>query len=180
MTRSLRPALGLAALLCSFAMAANAQDKKAPKGDKEFDDAEFVTKASEGGLYEVQVHTLAAKMAKSDEIKKHATMMLKDHTKLNADMKKVATAGGMKVATKLDAKHAKTLETLKGLKGAAFDKAYLEDQIEDHEADIKEFTEASEKAKTPALKELATKALPTLKEHLDMVKKAQDGKSDKK
>ena len=173
MIRSTRAAFGVVALLCSLAMAANAQDKKAPKGDKEFDDAEFVLKASEGGLYEVQVHTLATKMATSPEVKKHATMMLKDHTKLNAEMKKVASASSMKVATKLDAKHMKTLETLKGLKGAAFDKAYLDDQLEDHEMDIKEFTMASEKAKAPALKELATKALPTLKDHLDMVKKAQ-------
>ena len=175
MPRLLRPAFGLAALLCSFAMVATADDKKEGKAEK-FDDAEFVMKASEGGLYEVQVHTLATKMAKSDEVKKHATMMLKDHTKMNADLKKVATAGNMKVATKIDAKHAKTLETLKGLKGTAFDKAYLEDQLEDHEMDIKEFTVASEKAKFPALKELATKALPTLKEHLEMVKKSQDDK----
>ena len=180
MIRTPRAAFGVAALLCSLAMVATAQDKKAPKGDKPFDDAEFVMKASEGGLYEVQVHMLAAKMAMSADVKKHATMMLKDHTKLNAEMKKVASAGGMKVATKIDAKHAKTLETLRGLKGAAFDKAYLDDQLEDHEMDIKEFTEASEKAKAPALKELATKALPTLKDHLDMVKKAQDEKGDKK
>ena len=119
MIRSTRAAFGVVALLCSLAMAANAQDKKAPKGDKEFDDAEFVLKASEGGLYEVQVHTLATKMATSPEVKKHATMMLKDHTKLNAEMKKVASASSMKVATKLDAKHMKTLETLKGLKGVS-------------------------------------------------------------
>ncbi len=173
MTRFPRASFGVAAMLFSFAAVVSADDKKA---DKPFDDAEFVMKASEGGLYEVQVHTLATKMAKSEEVKKHATMMLKDHTKLNADMKKVATAGGMKVATKLDAKHMKTLETLKGLKGIAFDKAYLEDQLEDHEMDIKEFTTASEKAKAPALKELATKALPTLKEHLEMVKSAQGDK----
>ena len=175
MIRFPRAAFGVAALLFGFAVVANADDKKDTKGDKPFDDAEFVMKASEGGMYEVQVHTLATKMGGAD-VKKHAAMMLKDHNKLNAEMKKVATAGGMKVATKLDAKHTKTLETLKGLKGAAFDKAYLEDQIEDHEMDIKEFTMASEKAKTPALKELATKALPTLKEHLEMVKKAQDDK----
>ena len=180
MIRSLRAAFGVAAAFCTLAMVATADDKKAPKGDKPFDDAEFVMKASEGGLYEVEAHKLATKMAKNEDVKKHATMMLKDHTKLNAEMKKVATAGGMKVATKLDAKHAKTIETLKGLKGAEFDKAYLADQVEDHEADIKEFTTASEKAKAPALKELATKALPTLKEHLEMVKKAQDEKSDKK
>ena len=177
MPRLLCPAFGLVALLCTFAMTANADDKKT---EKAFDDAEFVMKASEGGLYEVQVHTLATKMAKGEELKKHATMMLKDHTKMNAELKKVATATGMKVSTKLDAKHTKKLETLKALKGAEFDKAYLDDQIEDHEEDIKEFTKASEKAKTPALKELATAALPTLKDHLEMVKKSAEEKSDKK
>ena len=180
MTRLLRPAFGLAALLCCLGMTAEAQDKKGDKDDKKtFDDAEFVMKASEGGLYEVTLGKVAGKMATSDSVKKFAKHMVKDHTKANEELKKLAADGGMMTAEKLDAKHAKKIETMKGLKGEEFDKAYVKDMVKDHEMDVKEFTAASNHAKAAALKEYATKTLPTLKEHLEIIKKI-DAEMDKK
>ena len=173
MIRSIRPAFGFA-LLCCLTLAATAQEKKGKMDDKKaFDDAEFVMKASEGGMYEVALGKVAGKMASSDAVKKFGMQMVKDHTKANDELKKIASAGGMKVADKLSEKDAAKVEKMKGMKGAEFDKAYVKDMVKDHEMDVKEFTMASEKAKAPALKEYATKTLPTLKEHLEMIKKLQ-------
>ena len=52
--------------------------------------------------------------------------------------------------------------------GAAFDKAYMEDMVKDHDKDVKEFQEASSKAKDPDLKAWIDKTLPTLQEHQKM------------
>lgn len=41
----------------------------------------------------------------------------------------------------------------------------------DHEKDIKEFTRASQEAKTVQVKDFAAKTLPTLQSHLDEAKK---------
>ena len=46
--------------------------------------------------------------------------------------------------------------------------------IEDHKNDIKEFEDATKNLTDPDLKAFAVKTLPTLKMHLDAIRKIQD------
>jgi putative membrane protein len=57
--------------------------------------------------------------------------------------------------------------------GNGFDEAFLDQLEKDHKKDISEFEDASKNAQDAQVKALAEKALPTLREHLDMIQKLQ-------
>jgi putative membrane protein len=65
------------------------------------------------------------------------------------------------------------MNKLGGLSGDAFDRAYIDLMVKDHEKDVKEFEKQSTKAKDPDLRAWAAKTLPTLREHLQQVRDIQ-------
>jgi putative membrane protein len=56
------------------------------------------------------------------------------------------------------------------LHGTAFDRAYIQDMVKDHEADVRLFRTEAQQGKDPELKRLAATTLPTLEEHLSMAR----------
>jgi len=163
-----------------FAVAAVADDKTKPddktkKDDKAFTDAEFVKKAAIGGMHEVELGKLAAAQGKSDEVKKFGQKMVDDHSKANDELKAAAKKANLDVPSKLDDEHQKHVDKFKAMKGDEFDKAYIHHMVEDHEKDVAEFTKASKEAKDAGIKEFATKTLPVVQSHLDMIKKMDKG-----
>ena len=89
-------------------------------------------------------------------------MMVKDHSAANGKLKALASAKGITLPASLSEFEQKTKE-LSGKSDSDFDKAYVDDMIEDHQRDIKEFEEAVKNLKDPQLKTFATETLPTLK-----------------
>jgi len=165
MLRRVSLSAALALLVFPFA---SADDKKT---DKPFSDADFVKAAASGGMHEVELGKLAADRAKDPGVKQFGQMMVTDHTKANEELKKVAKGGGFTIPDKLDEKQQKEIDRFKNLTGDAFDREYAKHMVKDHEEDLAEFTRASKEAKNPALKEFATKTLPTLQKHLEAAKK---------
>lgn len=139
--------------------------------DKAFNDAEFVKKAASGGMKEVAMGKLGMSMAKSADVKKFSEMIVNDHTKANKELMAAAKAAGLAVPETISADDQKHVEMIKGHTDADFDKHYIAHMVKDHEMDVAEFTKASKEAKDPAIKEFATKTLPTLQQHLEMAKK---------
>jgi putative membrane protein len=162
--------LGAVAVLIAV-VTTQADDKKA---DKPFDDAEFVKMTASGGLQEVELGKLAATRAKADDVKMFARRLVEDHTKANDELKKAASSAGFSIPDKMNEEHQKHFDKFREMTGDAFDKEFIKHMIKDHEEDVKSFTRATTEAKNPMIKEFATKTLPTLKEHLDMVKKLHD------
>jgi putative membrane protein len=76
----------------------------------------------------------------------------------------------MTLPTSVGAKNQATYDRLNKLSGAAFDKAYVEQMVKDHEMDVKEFERESQSGSDSAIKNFAAQTLPTLQEHLRMIK----------
>jgi len=57
------------------------------------------------------------------------------------------------------------------MRGAEFDRAYMHDMVQDHEKDVKQFRQESQRATDPDIKGFAQQTLPVLEQHLKM---AQD------
>ena len=140
-------------------------------------DQQFVKNAAVGGMMEVDLGKLAAEKASMDDVKKFGQQMVDDHSKANGELKQLAQSKGV------DLKESEEKATREGQEksaklskftGPAFDKAYMDDMVEDHEKDVKEFEDASNNAQDKDLKEWVKKTLPTLKHHLKMAKDTQD------
>ncbi|PYV50927.1 MAG: DUF305 domain-containing protein [Acidobacteria bacterium] len=133
-------------------------------------DRQFIKKAAQGGLAEVELGKLATEKAASPEVKQFGQRMVDDHGKANDQLKQVASQKGITVPEKLNAKDAATKARLEKLSGKAFDRAYMQDMVADHTKDVSEFRTESKSAKDPDVKSFASQTLPTLKDHLKEAK----------
>jgi putative membrane protein len=97
--------------------------------------------------------------------------MVDDHSKANEKLKGVASQKGIAAPSAVNAKQKATMDRLSNLSGAAFDRAYMQDMVKDHEEDVAEFQREANSGADPDVKNFASKTLPTLQEHLKM---AQD------
>lgn len=133
-------------------------------------DRNFVMDAAMGGMLEVELGRLAVQNGASEAVKQFGQRMVDDHSKANQELMTVASSKGMTLPTALDEKHQKDVTKLSGLTGAEFDRAYAKMMLQDHEKDVKEFEKQSTRGGDPELRAFATRTLPTLQEHLQMVR----------
>jgi len=123
-----------------------------------------------------QVDIDAGKIAKSKaanaEVKKFAEQMITDHTGVNKQATELVTKLGVKPEDNATSQALKTggdknVADLKGLKGAAFDKAYIDHEVAYHQ----QVLDALDKtlipnAKNAELKALLVKVRPAFEAHL--------------
>ncbi len=154
----------------SSSAAPQAKDAKMDKAEgsagKSLDskDRDFMMKAAKGGMMEVHMGQMAEKQGQSADVKKIGARMVADHTKVNNELMALAQTKGVK----LDTRH-----KMDKMDAANFDQMYLDQMVKDHEKDIAEFETEAKSGMDPELKSFASKNLPTLKKHLEMVKAAQ-------
>jgi putative membrane protein len=162
------------ALIMTAAVPAYGQDpqSQAAKTVKLDADRTFLMTAGQGGYAEVVLANLAAKKAANDDVKKLAQHIEKDHSASNQEMKSLATAKNVIIATTLDAEHQELNSRLEKLEGASFDKAYTAAMVDGHRKMITLFEQASV-SKDADIKAFAEKTLPTLREHLKESQQAQ-------
>jgi putative membrane protein len=134
------------------------------------DDKKFAKEAAIGGLTEVELGKLAQQKASSDAVKQFGQKMVDDHTKANDELKQVASKEGIQIPDSLDSKHQARVDKLGKLSGTAFDRAYVKDQLKDHQEDVRKFESEAQAGTDPGVKDFAAKTLPTLQEHLRMAK----------
>jgi putative membrane protein len=146
----------------------------AQKKDPDEEAREFVNLMLTAGLKEVEVSRIAERSASSPAVKEFAAMMVRDHEKGNDDLR--ALGGKMKVAfdpQKEDARAA--LAKVANLNGAAFDRAYMDLMVGDHETVVRSVEEKGEKSSNALVQQWAAKTLPTLRNHLEHARKVRQG-----
>jgi putative membrane protein len=131
-------------------------------------DQDFVTKAAQGGLAEVQLGQVAASKATAADVKTFGQRMVSDHSKANDELKSVAATAGATVPTEPSSDQRDTMTKLDKESGADFDKAYARAMVKDHKEDIDLFRKEASSGQNADLKAFAQRTLPTLEEHLRM------------
>lgn len=139
------------------------------------DTKDFVMKAADGGMMEVELGKIAQQKAKSQRVKNYADMIVTDHTKANDELKSIA-GSKLSMPAAMSGEHQKHIDMLKNKSGADFDKSYINMMIDDHKKDIAEFKKASQNVKDAGIKGFATNALPVLQKHLDSAQAIHGGK----
>lgn len=101
--------------------------------------------------------------------------MVKDHSKANEELKALAAKKNIALPSAPAAEKQKKLEELGAKTGKDFDKAYVEEMVEDHKKDVALFEEALEKSEDPEMKQFIESTLPVLRKHLEHIQTI-DGK----
>jgi putative membrane protein len=166
-------ALGLTTVGCSTDKAATPETATNPNSAPSSaspstnSDQAFVTKAAQGNSAEVELGKIVAAKSKNPSVKQFAQMMVKDHTTALNELQELAQTKNLNFNDDLT-DDAKALQTkLTSDTGKQLDKDYMDGMVEDHRKDVQDFTDQSEKAKDPDVKQWAGKTLPTLQKHLE-------------
>ena len=138
------------------------------------EDSKFAVEAASGGMTEVQLGELAQQKASSQKVKDFGAMMVRDHSKMNDELKQLAASKNITLPPAPGEDHMDHIKKLSEKSGKEFDKDYMKMMVDDHKDDIDKFEKCSKDAKDPELQALATKSLPILREHYDAAKKIND------
>jgi putative membrane protein len=142
-------------------------------------DAQIASIVVTANQVDIDAGKLAAATSKNADVKKFAELMVTDHTGVNKQA--VALVTRLKVAPEdndtsksLKAGGERNVAALKALKGAAFDKAYVDHEVVYHQAVL----DAVDKtlipnAKNEELKALLVKVRPAFVTHLEHAKHVQ-------
>jgi putative membrane protein len=129
-------------------------------------DKVFVWAATTAGLAEVALGKLAQQRGHSDAVKKFGARMVEDHTAAANRLDALAKEAGIAQPDKPDPEQQATRDALAKLRGAAFDRAYIERQVGDHQNAVQLFEHEIGSGQDSALKTFASETLPTLFHHL--------------
>ena len=139
-------------------------------------DAEIFALISQSNDAEVSSSELATKNASNAQVKAFARQMIADH----AAMKKQGTALSKTLGVsptdstqeKQDAMNDQ-LDDLKDKKGADFDKAYMDMQVQAHQKTLDDLRSFQAKAQNAELKTMITNAIPKVEAHLQKAQQLQ-------
>lgn len=134
------------------------------------DAADFAVEAANGGMMEVDLGNYAAQNASSQRVKDFGSMMVRDHSKANDELKSLAATKNITLPSTTGDDAKKHMDDMMKKKGQDFDKAYMKMMLDDHKKDVKAFEKASKECKDADLKSFAGKTLPVLQVHLDSAK----------
>jgi putative membrane protein len=139
-------------------------------------DRDFVADMLADGQAEVELGRLAQQKASSKQVKDFAAMMVRDHTKAGDELKAVATQAHIDL-TEANAdtdEHEDLRERLSKLSGAQFDREYIKAMVDDHENAVNDAEDKASGSNNEEVKAWASKALPTLKKHLEQAKQIDE------
>lgn len=133
---------------------------------------DFIEKAAQGGLYEVRSSEVALQRAQRGDVRSFAQKMIEDHTEANQDLKTAISQAGIafEPPTVLDDAHQGKVKELGEADVEDIDEDYIEDQIEAHEKTIELFEEYAEDGDNTHLQQFASRTLPILRGHEEMIK----------
>jgi putative membrane protein len=170
-------AAGTVALLSLFASVAVAQEKGGEAAKPS--DPQIVGVVSAADQIDIDLAKVALKKTKNDQVKQFAQQMIDDHTKLQKSVDDLAKKLNVKpeesdISKSLKTAAAEETKKLKGLRGKAFDKEYIDHEVAYHQQVI----DAAGKVLIPnaqnaELKSALEGAAPLLQGHLDHAKQIQ-------
>lgn len=173
--------LAFAALPVAFALAAvtagsgtlAAQQDAAVAPAPTLDDPTIVAIFDNANSFDIEIGKLAAKRGHSNEVRQFGAMLARDHAMVRQQGRDLARKLGVTPTPPAGATSARdqaaTLQRLTGLRGAKFDRAFLEHETTFH----RDVIAAIKSTLVPAIKNEELKALvlqvaPAFQAHLDM------------
>ena len=139
-------------------------------------DAEIAATVTAANDTDIENGKLALSKSANSEVKAFAKEMVAAHTQLNDQGKALLTKLNVTptdnpTSTSIRTGGDSNRETLKGLSGAAFDKAYISSEVDLHQSVLDQLDNTLiPSAQNAELKDLLQKARPTISAHLDHAK----------
>ena len=129
-------------------------------------DIVFLNRAGTAGLEEVTFARLAETKAGNPTVRSFATSMVADFTVLDQQNAALTQSKGLNPPSEMDERHAMLLQQLQPLNGVAFDRAYLDGQLQELTLIIQGFQREADSGSDTQVRSLAQQNLPMLTQQL--------------
>lgn len=130
---------------------------------------QFMTKAAQGGLTEVELGRAALEQGQSGGVKSFGRLLIDDHRAANKELMRLAVIKDVPLPTEPSDDQRKEITRLWDLKGAEFDREFLAWAHKDHQMDVDQFQRMSLEASDAQVKKFAADTLPALQKHAQRV-----------
>lgn len=127
-------------------------------------DQSFLTQAAYGGFGEVALGTLAQRQGSSSTVRELGRRIAADHTQANQELARLAQSKGVTPPTAPDPGRQAVADAMASLRGAEFDRQYLQQQRADHWVSIALFNAQAQGGTDPDIRVFAAKWLPGISE----------------
>ena len=162
----------------SVEQANDMNDKKDSSGSMmtiDDNDAKFLVEASDASMMEIEAGNLAQQKSTNKSVVDFGKMMSTEHANANTEIQSVASMKSVTMPTSMSEDHMKKINDLREKSGKDFDKDYMSMMVDGHKKVISDFEKMSTDAKDDDIRALAAKLLPTLRTHLEIAVKIEDG-----
>jgi len=130
----------------------------------------YVTKAGASDLYERTSSQLVLQSTRDPKIRDFATMMIRDHQKSTADVKRAAATAQVPVAPpKLEPMQARMVAELRAKTGADRDRTYVTQQRTAHQQALALHGGYAQNGTAAPLKTVAAATAPVVQHHIKML-----------
>ena len=139
-------------------------------------DKEFMAKAAQSDMTEIQTSQLALKRSQNPQVKQFAQEMIQQHTQSSNKLKPLAANKGVSLPKSLGAENQALLTKLMKLSGAQFDQAYMSGQAKAHSKTQTVYQNEINKGQDADVKAFARQVLPVVTAHLRMAQSMVAGR----
>lgn len=135
--------------------------------------ANMLAHIATGDSLEVEIGRLAESQAQSDDVKAVAATIVRDHSANRDEALQLAQQEQLALTpppADTSAAHAgNVMEQLQGLQGDAFDRAFVQRQIEHHQNEVRNLTTMQATVDDPEVRDFIERTLTAVQDHLDQL-----------
>jgi len=135
--------------------------------------ANILAHIATGDSLEVEIGRLAAEQAQSDDVKAVADKIVRDHSANRDEALRLAQQEQLALAPPpadtSEAHGTNVMQQLQGLQGEAFDRAFVQQQIEHHQNEVRNLTTIQATVVDPEVRAFVERTLTAVQEHLDQL-----------
>jgi putative membrane protein len=148
----------------------DAVSERPAQANAQASDAHFAREAALGGTAEIQMGQLASQRGSNEVVKAFGARMVVQHGAAADQLKAAAQKENINLPEKLSSREQQTYDRLAHLSGSAFDRAYAQNMVEDHEKDLAAFQNEANSGKDENMKTFAAQTIPMIQEHLNQAR----------
>ena len=125
-----------------------------------------------GDMFEVQAAQVAQGKSKNPYVQNFAQMMARDHGAIRDELAAILKQNSFDFAApaNLDNEHSAMVDQLRDLKDASFDRSYIQQQIEAHQAALRLQNDYSRSGRDQPLRKFAAEIVPKIRAHLELAR----------
>jgi predicted outer membrane protein len=134
---------------------------------------EFLVQAMQDSLAKIELCVLTLKKSSTAELRLFAQIMIDEHSKLGQEIERLAEKKNLGLQLQPGEERQAAIEKMSLLSGSEFERRFIEQNLMDHENDLKVFTHYAAEDKDRDVKALAEMGQKILTKHLKMAKELE-------